>query len=166
VDHVATYSFVISISQTEVKPNVKGGGFLPPTAQYLDPYSKRPEAVALLAGLSWIQNLLHQYPNHTGSNPPPLLIPVNNEGVGKDVHRTSNEQTPTFDLLSPDFDILQAIRTTLNELPIRTETSRTLRHTKTVPSCGIISTFVKKLMCLLTNKLTTSTKIGWDQFFR
>jgi hypothetical protein len=59
-DPVATYSFVISISQTDVKTNVTGGGFLPPTAQYLDPYSKRPEAVALLAGLTWIQELLQQ----------------------------------------------------------------------------------------------------------
>jgi hypothetical protein len=28
-DPVATYSFVISISRTDVKTNVKGGGFLP-----------------------------------------------------------------------------------------------------------------------------------------
>jgi hypothetical protein len=36
-DPIATYSFVISISRTDVKPNVKGGGgFLPPTAQYLE----------------------------------------------------------------------------------------------------------------------------------
>jgi hypothetical protein len=52
-------SFVISISSTDVRPNVIGGGFLPLTAQYLDPYSKRPEAAALLAGLTWIQKLLH-----------------------------------------------------------------------------------------------------------
>jgi hypothetical protein len=51
-DPVATYSFVISISRTDVKPNVRDGGFLPLTAQYLDPYSKRPEAAALLAGHS------------------------------------------------------------------------------------------------------------------
>jgi hypothetical protein len=63
------YSFVISISRINVKPNVnkqQGGGFLLlPTAQYLDPrYSKRPEAAALpLARLSLIQDLLHQYPS-------------------------------------------------------------------------------------------------------
>jgi hypothetical protein len=49
----------------DVKAQVKGGGFLPPTATYLDPYSKRPEAAALLAGLSWIDDLLRQFPNHT-----------------------------------------------------------------------------------------------------
>jgi len=47
----ATYSFVISMSKTNVNINVKGGGFLPPTPQYMDPYSKRTEAAALLAGL-------------------------------------------------------------------------------------------------------------------
>jgi hypothetical protein len=65
-------------------------------------------------------HLLHQYPNHTGSNPHPLLILIANEGVVKDVHdRTINAQTRTYDLLSHDFDILQAIRTKLNELTIR-----------------------------------------------
>jgi hypothetical protein len=87
----------------------------------LDPYSKRTEAAALLAGLSWIHTLLAKYPNHTTSAPPPLPIPVDNEGVVKDVQRTNNDQTPTFDLISPDFDILQAIRKTLKALPIRTE---------------------------------------------
>jgi hypothetical protein len=45
-DPIATHSFVISISQPDVEPCVLGGGFLPPTAQYLDPYSKHPEAAA------------------------------------------------------------------------------------------------------------------------
>ena len=58
------------------------------------------------------------YPSHTDSAPPPLPIPVDNEGVEKDAHCTINHQTSTFDLISPDFDILQAIRTTLNALPI------------------------------------------------
>jgi hypothetical protein len=94
-DPIASYSFVISISQTDVKTNVRGGGFLPPTAQYLDPYSKHPEAAALLYGLTWIQKLLCKFPNHTDTNPPPLLIPIdNNDGVVKDVHCTINAQTP------------------------------------------------------------------------
>jgi hypothetical protein len=33
-DPTATYSFVISISQNVVKTNVKGGGYLLPTAKY------------------------------------------------------------------------------------------------------------------------------------
>jgi hypothetical protein len=96
------------------------------------PYSKRhPEAAALvLAGLTWrIQKLLRKFPNHTDTNPPPLLIPVDNDGVVKDVHHTINAQTPTYDLLSPDFDILcQAIRTKLNELPIRTDIAHVKGH--------------------------------------
>ena len=120
-DPIATYSFIISLSQTAISPNVKGGGFLPPTAQYLDPYSKRTEAAALLAGLSWIASLLARFPNHTNSDPPPLPIPIDNDGVVKDVHRIINDQTPTFDLLSPDYDIMQAIRTTLKALPILTD---------------------------------------------
>jgi hypothetical protein len=38
-----------------------------------------------------------------------------------------NAQTPIYDLQSPDFDILQAICTKLNKLPIQTD--------KTEPSC-------------------------------
>jgi hypothetical protein len=127
-DPTATYSFVISISRTDVQTNVRGGGFLPPTAQYLDPSSKCPEAAALLAGLTWIQNLLRKFPNHTETHPPPLQIPVDNEGVVKDVHRTINEQTLTYDLLSPAYDILQAIRTILIDLPIRTEIAHVCGH--------------------------------------
>ena len=85
----ATYSFVISMSKTNVNINVKGGGFLPPTPQYTDPDSKRTEAAALLAGLRWIQLLLAQHPNPTdSSSPPPLvLIPFDNDSaIVKDVH--------------------------------------------------------------------------------
>jgi hypothetical protein len=96
----------------------------------LDPYSKCPEAAALLAGLTWIQKLLRKFPNQTETNPPPLLIPVDKDGgVVKDVHRTINAQTPTYDLLSPNFDILQAIRTTKRkELPIRMDIAHGKGH--------------------------------------
>jgi hypothetical protein len=58
------------------------------------------------------------------------LIPVddNEECVVKDAHRIINAQTPTCDLRSPNFDILQAIRTKLNELPIRTDTCHRTRQ--------------------------------------
>jgi hypothetical protein len=39
-DPLATYSFVISLSQIKVATCAKGGGFLPTTAKYLDPYSQ------------------------------------------------------------------------------------------------------------------------------
>jgi hypothetical protein len=108
-DPLATYSFVISLSQIEVATCAKGGGFLPTTAKYLDPYSQRTEAAALLAGLCWIKTLLNRFPNHTHNNPPSLPIPIDNKAVVTDVNRTINLQTPTFDLLSPDYDTLQAI---------------------------------------------------------
>jgi hypothetical protein len=98
---VPTYSFVIFISRTDVKTSVKGGGFLPPTdctvsRSVLETSQSR--GGPLLAGLTWIHELLQQYPNHTGTDPHPLLIPVDNDGVVKDVHRIINAQTPTYDL--------------------------------------------------------------------
>ena len=117
---IATYSWVLSITSTNVTTDVQGGGFLPPTAQYLQPYSKRPEAAALFAGLSWINVLLQAYPNANLSPAahPTLPIPVDNEAVVKDLLHTINAQTPTFHLLSPDYDILQAIRSTIAALPL------------------------------------------------
>jgi hypothetical protein len=160
-DPTATYSFVISISRTDMKTCMRGGGFLPPTAQYLDPCSKRPEAAALLAGLTWIQKLLRKFPNHTDIDPPPLLIPVDNDSVVIGVHRTM-PQTPTYDLVSPNYDILQAIRTTLNDLPIRTDIARMLMDTKTDTSCGTNLTSMRKSMYLLINKLTPYTRNPYD----
>jgi hypothetical protein len=129
-EDIATYSWVISITYFGVNADVKGGGFLPPTAQYLDPYSKRPEAAALFAGLTWIQALLQQYPNTNPTNEtnPTLPIPVDNEAVVKDLIQTVNEQTPTFHLLSPDYDILQAIRSTIAAIPITTDIFHVKSH--------------------------------------
>jgi len=119
---VATYSWVVSLQQEAIHVDVKGGGFLPATAQYLDLYSKCTEAAALFAGLTWLYTLLIRFPNPNPDRPTPILpIPVDNEGVVLDVHCTINNQTPTFDLISPDYDILQAIRVTLQALPIRTK---------------------------------------------
>jgi hypothetical protein len=55
---VATYAWILSTTENNVEADVKGGSFLPPTAQYTDPYSKCPEAAALLARLTWITQLL------------------------------------------------------------------------------------------------------------
>jgi hypothetical protein len=84
---LATYSFVISLSQIEVATCAKGGGFLPTTAKYLDPYSQRTKADALLAGLCWIKALLTRFPNHTHNNPPSLPIPIDNKAVVTDVNK-------------------------------------------------------------------------------
>jgi hypothetical protein len=39
-DNAARYSFVLSMSKTNVTECVKGGGLLPPTPQYMEQYSK------------------------------------------------------------------------------------------------------------------------------
>ena len=126
----ATYSWVISVNSLNIMADVTGSGFLPPTAQYMAPYSKRPEAAALFAGLSWILNLLKAHPDTNPDNdtPPLLPIPVDNEGVVKDIHRTINDQIPTFHLLSPDYNILQAIRSLLDTLPIITNIFHVKSH--------------------------------------
>jgi hypothetical protein len=67
-DDIATYSWVLSLTSSNVTGDVKGGRFLPPMVQYLKPYSKRPEVATLFAGLSWIQELLTQYPNMNMDN--------------------------------------------------------------------------------------------------
>jgi hypothetical protein len=127
---IATYAWVISTNAFNIEADVMGGGFLPPTAKYMTPYSKRPEAAALFAGLSWIMDLLEAHPDTNPDNDTPALltIPVDNDGVVKDVHRTINDQTPTFHLLSPDYDILQAIRTLLKKLPITTNIIHVKSH--------------------------------------
>jgi hypothetical protein len=89
--------------------SVKGGQFLPPTAQYLDPYSNQTKAAALLAGISWIKTLLYENPNPSNTSTPALPIAINNKSVVLDIHRVISPLTPTFDLLSPDYDFLQAI---------------------------------------------------------
>jgi hypothetical protein len=95
-----------------------------------------------------------QFPNHTSSNPPPLVIPVDDDGIVKDVHRTINDHPPTYDLLIPHYDILQAIRAILHDLRIHTD----IAHVKVAPSCGMNLTLVhQKSMCSLTNKLIPST---------
>jgi hypothetical protein len=117
-----------------MKTTVRGGGFLPPTAQYLDPwYSKHPEATALLAGgLTWIQKLLRKFPNHsTDTNPPPLLIPVGNDGVVNDVHPPSmhKRQPTTYSAPTSTYFKQSELRNSTNYLSKRT--LRTLRDTKT-----------------------------------
>jgi hypothetical protein len=129
-DDIATYSWVISTTNDTIGADVKGGGFLPPTAQYMDHYSKRPEAAALFAGLSWIHALLKRYPDtnpETGPTPS-LPIPVDNKAVILDVHRTIDDLTATFHLLHPDYDILQAIRSVIADLPMAVDIFHVKSH--------------------------------------
>jgi hypothetical protein len=96
----------------------------------MEPYSKRPEATALLTGLTWIDGLLKQYPDVTddASPTPTLPIPVDNEAIIKDLIRPVNMRTSTFQFLSPDYDILQAIRTLIADLPIKPDIFHVKSH--------------------------------------
>jgi hypothetical protein len=126
----ATYSWILSTTIDTINPDVTGGGLLPSPATYTDHYSKRPEAAALYAGLSWIRDLLHQYPDtNPASGPSPSLpVPIDNDSVIKDVQRQVNDQTPTFHLLSPDYDIIQAIRTIIADMPIEIDLFHVKSH--------------------------------------
>ena len=82
-DNMATYAWIISNSNDEVKQDIASGGLLPPSAPYAHHASKRPEAAALYATLKWIEHLLNTYPDTTSdaSNTPALPIPIDNLSV-------------------------------------------------------------------------------------
>jgi hypothetical protein len=127
---VATYAWVLAVNKDGIEANVKGGGLLPRSAQYMQPYSKRPEAAALYASLIWIRDLLRRYPDacRDEQNPPTLPIPVDNKAVIDDIHQTINDLTPTFRLLSPDYDIIQATRQLIAKLPINIDIFHVKSH--------------------------------------
>lgn len=105
----ATYSWILSTSQTKIAVDVCGGGFLPPPAKYMEHSLKHPEAAAIYAGLTWIRDLLKCYP-HPNINPVPSLpVLIDNMSVITDIQRPVNDLTPTFQYLRPDYDILQGI---------------------------------------------------------
>ena len=91
--------------------HIAGGGLLSPSAPYAHHASKQLEAAALYATLQWIATLLQWYPNNTSTagNTPTLPIPIDNKSVIDDIHCPITDLIPTFQLLTPDFDIIQAI---------------------------------------------------------
>jgi hypothetical protein len=129
-DSKATYAWIISTNNDQITPDIQGGGILPLSAQYAKHASKRPEAAALYAALQWISTLLRRYPDNTtdAGDTPALPIPIDNKSVIDDIHRPINELTPTFQLLTPDFDIIQAIRQLINDLPITVDIFHVKSH--------------------------------------
>ena len=108
---VATYAWVLSTTNLYIEADVKGGGFLPPTAQYAEHQSKHLEAAALYAALTWIKYILKLYPNQhpTTTTPPPLSISLDSKAVLDDLTYTPDDTISPFRYLQPDFDIIQAI---------------------------------------------------------
>ena len=120
-DDIATYAWVLSTTNDAIGPDIKGGGLLPPSAPYANHASKCLEAAALYAALQWIDLTLKKYPDTTNSTgeSPPLPIPIVNQSVIDDIQRHIDDTTPTFNMMNPDYDIIQAIRTIIPTLPIK-----------------------------------------------
>jgi hypothetical protein len=116
----STYSWILSTSPNTISADVRGGGRLPQPAQYADESSKRPKAAAIYASLHWIHDLLLQYPDHAPSDNsnPPLSIYVDNKAVLQDLARPVDDTTPAFHFLTPEYDIIQGIRTLRASLPV------------------------------------------------
>ena len=104
-----------------IGPDIKGGGLLPPSTPYANHVSKCPEAAALYMALQWIDLTLKKYPNTTNSasKSPPLLIPINNQSTIDNIQQPTDDTTPTFNMMTPDYDIIQAICMIILTLPIK-----------------------------------------------
>jgi hypothetical protein len=127
---VATYAWVLSTTDLFIEADVKGGGFLPPTAPYAEHQSKRPEAAALYAALTWIKYILTLYPNqHPTPTPPrPLPIHLDSKAVLNDLTYAPDDTTSSFRYLHPDFDIIQAIQQLIPTLPIKVKLYHVKSH--------------------------------------
>ena len=74
----------------------------------------------LYAALTWIDKLLKKYPDTTDSahDMPVLPIPIDNKSVINDIHWPITELTLNFQLLTPDYNIIQALHHCIPTLPI------------------------------------------------
>ena len=115
----ATYAWIISTTNDTINQDVTGGGLLPPSTPLTHHASKCPKAAALYAALTWIDILLAQHPDNTSNagTTPVLLIPVD-QSVIDDIICPITDLSPTFLMLTPDFNIIQAICEMINKLPI------------------------------------------------
>ena len=118
--HMGWTSWIISTTNDTINQDVTGGGILPPSVPLTHHASKCPEATALYASLMWIDTLLAKHPDNTSNAgmTPALLIPVDNKSVIDNILHPVTDLSPTFMMLTPDFDIIQAIRRLLKKLPI------------------------------------------------
>lgn len=100
---------------------------VPPYANHA---TKCPEAAALYMALQWIQLTLKQYPDTTNSASkfPALPISINNQSVIDDIQWPTNDTTPTFNTMTPDYDIIQAICMIIPTLPIKLDIFHIKEH--------------------------------------
>ena len=120
-NEIATYAWVLSTTNDVIGLDIKGGGLLPPSAPYTNHASKHPEAAVLYMALQWIDLTLKKYPHTTNSagDSPPLPIPIDNQSVIDNIQWPIQDTTLTFHTMSPDYNIIQAIRTIIPTLPIK-----------------------------------------------
>ena len=129
-DRRATYAWILSTTHDNVELDITSGDLIHLSAPYARHTLKRPDAAALYAALTWIMDLLHKYPDDTSQvgETPALPIPVDNKLVINDIQCPINALTPTFQMLTPDYDIIQAIHTTISKLPIKVDIFHVKAH--------------------------------------
>ena len=119
-----TYAFVILINLKSDEPTiaVRCGGNMPNPAEFIDMDSHRPESAALYAALCFVQELLARFPRGplTGDLPP-LRCCLDNKSVAvNDLEwNFNNINTPVYDFLKADYDILQGILHVIDKLPLK-----------------------------------------------
>ena len=119
-----TYAFVILINLKSDEPTIAVccGGNMPDPAEFIDMDSHHPESAALYAALCFVQELLACFPHGplTGDLPP-LQCCLNNKSVAvNDLEwNFNNINTPVYDFLKADYDILQGILHVINKLPLK-----------------------------------------------
>ena len=119
-----TYAFVILINLKSDEPTiaVRCGGNMPDPAEFIDMDSHRPESAALYAALCFVQELLARFPRGplTGDLPP-LRCCLDNKSVAvNDLEwNFNNINTPVYDFLKADYDILQGILHVIDKLPLK-----------------------------------------------
>ena len=120
IGRTSSYRLLLA-HQAEPTIAVKCSGNMPDLAKFLDMDSHRPESAALFAALCFTRKLLHQFPRPplTGILPN-LRIYLDNKSVAdNNLEWTFDDtNTPVFDFLKANYDILQGILQVINELPL------------------------------------------------
>jgi hypothetical protein len=120
-----TYGFAILISLQQPEPTlaIQCGGNMPDLAEFIEMDSHRPESAALFAALCFTRQLLNEYPRGplTGEMPP-LKCCLDNKSVAiNDLDWTFDDvNTPVYDFLKADYDILQGNLQVIHDIPLKT----------------------------------------------
>jgi len=122
-DEHGSYAFVILINLHQDEPTlaVRSGGWMSPTAEFIDLASHRPEAAALYAAHMFLQRFLRKF-LFCGPirNNVLLRFVLDNESVTDDIEWHPDIDSSVFDFLKADYDILQGIQRLSRNLPLKT----------------------------------------------